>query len=167
MAEKVQLKIYIERRVLDDLWRFIKAKYGRPYGALSLEVQKAIEHWLSERGPPTPEYSQPPQRARTPPERAGRGRVSPTVKALGAIVRDIVSVSRNEIPQQVVEKIIVRNAGGEGRTVKRYFKFLTSEYKILKPLKPIRDSEGRVMHGKYVYVVDVGEAEKLIGVLER
>jgi hypothetical protein len=62
---KRNVLVRIDESLLDRLWQYIKKTYPQStYGALSLEVQKAIEHWLSGKG-------EAPDTAQTPPDRAG------------------------------------------------------------------------------------------------
>jgi len=48
LTDKVQLKVYLPKKLVENLWILIKKKYSKPYGALSAEVQNAIAHWLNE-----------------------------------------------------------------------------------------------------------------------
>jgi hypothetical protein len=60
---KRNVLVRIDESLLDRLWQYIKKTYPQStYGALSLEVQKAIEHWLSGKG-------EAPDTAQTPPDR--------------------------------------------------------------------------------------------------
>ena len=53
---KVQILVYVSEEVANKLHEYIRRKYPRStHGALSSEVQKAIEHWLSEVGSATME----------------------------------------------------------------------------------------------------------------
>jgi len=45
---KVQLKVYLDKKIVDKLWDLIRKKYEKPYGALSSEVSDAIAHWIHE-----------------------------------------------------------------------------------------------------------------------
>jgi hypothetical protein len=47
--------VRIDEGVLQRLKEYVISKYGKLNGVFSLEVQKAIEHWLSERETKNPE----------------------------------------------------------------------------------------------------------------
>jgi len=45
--DKVQLKIYLPRNLVEELKRLTLSKYGKFHGALSYEVEQALGVWLA------------------------------------------------------------------------------------------------------------------------
>jgi len=110
---KVQILVYVSEEVANKLHEYIRRKYPRStHGALSSEVQKAIEHWLSEVGSATME-GDPNTHAHTD---SGVSRVDAIIKWL----RDKGYV--NQFTVRDWEIACIYTVGSDKRTIDKYFK---------------------------------------------
>lgn len=112
LTDKVQLKVYIEKRINDALWKLIRAKYHSTYGALSEEVQSAIVHWLN-------------QHEATITQK----RTNPSMPRAHRIAQDIIFCLKDwgfttQCAYRDLRKAIEKTRGMDIRTVRKWIKFL-------------------------------------------
>ncbi|MEM4952229.1 MAG: hypothetical protein QXV81_08215 [Ignisphaera sp.] len=149
---KVGLYVLISGGTYAKLRKLIEEKYGGfPWGALSREVENAIELYIAS------QYQQSADRAAPGGERERNlriKRVSRTLRTLAAIVKRILDVSEEEIPSNVVENIIMTIAGGDRKTINKYLKMLI-DYKIVTSLSVLDN-------GATLYSVNKDNAEAFL-----
>jgi len=138
--------------VWSEFQAYVSMKYGKTKGVLGEEVCYALEKYLE-----LPEKMRARTHINSPPQIKSR-----TMKNLKKITRNILKETRKEIPQNHVEQIITYAVGGDGRTLRRYICHL-QDLKILSPSREIKKSGGAP---KFIYEVNLIEANKLVGVHE-
>lgn len=149
---KVGLYVLINSGTYAKLRKLIEDRYGGfPWGALSREVENAIELYIAS------QYQQSADRAAPGRERERNlriKRVSRTLRTLAAIVKRILDVSEEEIPDNIVENIIMTIAGGDRKTINKYLKLLI-DYKIITSLSVLSN-------GATLYSVNKDNAEAFL-----
>lgn len=106
---KVQLKVYLESDLRDKFYSFVKTKYESVHGGLSIEVQNAIAHWMSEQG----------LAAHT------QTRINPGMPRIQEKIDELIKWLRekgytNQFTLNDWEQAVVHNLGGDPRTVQKY-----------------------------------------------
>ena len=146
---KIHLSILISVKTYNKLRKLIEDRYGGfPRGALSREVENAIELYIASQDQQSAALSGPGRER----ERNLRvKRVSRTMRTLAAIVKRILDVSEEEIPSNIVESIVMTIAGGDRKTINKYLKLLI-DYKIIASLAVLSN-------GATLYKVNKDNAE--------
>lgn len=115
--EKVQLKVYLDKRLVDDLWDLIEKKYKKTYGALSSEVQDALAHWISEH--------QETLELHTNTHKV----INPSLPGSHRQARQIIDYLREQgfhlqCKDKDLQKAIINTRGSDSRTIKKWMLFL-------------------------------------------
>lgn len=160
-ADKLYVCVLIRKDVYRRLREHISRTYGpRSYGALSREVEMAIVHWLNEleihgAGPgPVLQHAHTNSSSRNTTVSTGNGGESRTMRVLRSIVGGVLAIADREIPETVLDRVITRVAGGDGRTLEKY-KRLLEAYGVLSVDRVVRD-------GVRVYSIDVTRAREVL-----
>ena len=149
---KVGLYVLVSSRTYAKLRKLIEEKYGGfPRGALSREVENAIELYIASQDQQRAALSGP---GRERERNLHIKRVSRTMKTLAAIVGRILDVSEEEIPDNIVENIIVTIAGGDRKTINKYLKLLIG-YRIVESMTVLSN-------GATLYRVNKDNAEAFL-----
>jgi len=106
---KVQLNVYIDEDLKKRFYEFIRAKYEGFHGAVSIEVQNAIAHWICEQG--LAAHTQ----ARINP---GMPRVQLKIEKALQWLRDQGYTNQFTVPDW--EKAVINTVGGDARTIAKY-----------------------------------------------
>jgi hypothetical protein len=125
MSKKVKLQAYIDEEVMRAFWAHLKAKYERPFGALSAEVQNAIAHWLNEAG--TSAHTQAHMNPGLPIAQAKIDQIIQWLKSKGFT---------NQFTIRDWQKACINTVGSDTRTIKKYLK-LAGEMGRIKPITPL------------------------------
>lgn len=118
---KVQLKVYITKDLRDLLDEFVRGKYSSSYGGLSVEVQNALAHWISEQG-----LAAHTQTRINP----GLPRIQEKIERLIQWLRD--KGYTNQFSLKDWEQAVLANLGGDPRTVQKYL-LLAKKIGKIKP----------------------------------
>lgn len=122
--EKAQLKVYIDKKLLEELWNHIKTAYPRStYGALSSEVQQAIAAWLKTKHT---QIHTNPMNPGTPRVHQICTQIIQTLKTQGFI---------NQVDKRTLSTTISEIRGSDERTITKWIKILVKNgyIKILNP----------------------------------
>jgi len=121
MSDKVKLQVWVRKEVMESLWRIIKQKYEKPYGALSLEVEHAIVDWVRRH------HAQ----IHTKP-------LNPTLSRSHYIASDIMQYLKrkgyiNQVSLGALKEAIIKIRGSDERTIRKWIRFLVDNG-FIKPL---------------------------------
>ena len=114
MGDKVQLKVYIDRKVNQALRALVKQKYQTFHGCLSAEVQHAIAHWVKEHESTLTQTTH---------------KINPSIPRSHVVANAIINRLRNagfynQCGKRDAVKAIEDERGSDPRTVKKWMKFL-------------------------------------------
>lgn len=113
MSEKVQLKVYVDKRIMKQLWDLIKRKYpDSTYGALSTEVQNAIVSWIEQHNTTLHTESVNPS---YPKSHQYASEIIQYLKSKGYL---------NQVDAKALRDAIIRFRGSDPRTIKKWIKFM-------------------------------------------
>ena len=125
---KVQLNVRISKRLCEEVRRLAFMKYGRMHGALSWELEQALQSWVAAhaRGAHAPTAVN----AVNPPPKVARAweRVKAYLKARFGYVS---LGTGTQILRSHLAEAIAGAVGADPRTVKNYFNYF-QEFKVLK-----------------------------------
>jgi len=117
--KKIQLKVYIPDELRDKLYDYVKAKYAKIHGGLSIEVQNAIAHWLNEQAlaAHTKTHINP-----------GLPRAQMKIDAIIKWLRD--RGFTNQFTVRDWEKACVDTVGSDPRTVQKYLRLAEKLHRV-------------------------------------
>lgn len=102
----------------DETWNrfqdYVFHKHRKLRGVLGMELTEALKIYLSKAEEP----ETLPQHTHEPPGS------SKTIENLRNLAEDITSETEHEIPQTLVEKMIIKRIGGDSRTIEKYIHLL-------------------------------------------
>jgi len=106
------LKVYLSKDVVENLWRIIRQKYKKPYGALSLEVEQAIVNWIKLHD--TQIHTKP---------------TNPLIPKAHQYASDIIQYLKrqgfvNQVSLRELRKAIIALRGSDYRTIRKWIRFL-------------------------------------------
>ena len=113
--------VRIDDEVVDRFKAFVLAKYGKLHGALGVETQNALAHWMGEQG----------LAAHT------QTRINPGMPRVQERIDELIKWLRekgytNQFTLNDWEQAVVHNLGGDPRTVKKYL-LLAKKIGKIKP----------------------------------
>lgn len=117
MGEKVGIYVRIEKEIRDKLYALIHSKYPESsYGALSLEVQEAINNWILGHEHTT---------LHTKPLNPSLPRVHLNCQEIMGLVRE--TGHQTQVSFTTLRKIIINLRGNDSRTIEKWIKTLLQE----------------------------------------
>jgi len=114
---KVQLKVYLDKDLVDKLWVLIKKKYERTYGALSSEVQDALAHWIQMHEEDICAHTN------------SHKKINPALPRSHRDAREIIDWLRDrgfflQVSVSTLRKAIENTRGSDERTIRKWINFL-------------------------------------------
>jgi len=138
LAEKIQLKIYIDKKLNEKFRKFIAVKYKSfARGLLSYEIEMALRNWMSLHT----KYKNPTQNdtqvsiihSPNPPPKVAKA--FSEIKEYLKENFDYELFSGMQIPKSHLEKAIMAIRGSDRRTVLKWMKIL-HKFGLIKPISP-------------------------------
>ena len=118
MEPKKQLKVYIDPELERRLRKLIKAKFERFYGALSQEVEDALEHWVGAHESSLDAYTKK------------HTRINPAFPKVHVWAREIIrelGLGTLQVRRVDLERAIAKVRGSDTRTQEKWIGFLVKE----------------------------------------
>jgi len=117
MVDKVQLKVYVDSKIVEKLWDLIKKKYERTYGALSCEVQDALAAWIQSHEETLELHTNTHKK------------INPHLPRSHREAREIIEWLKDrgfflQVSINNLKKAIENTRGSDPRTIKKWIKFL-------------------------------------------